>query len=268
MNQNNFFPTYDAVIKSAPKDYIKLKYVINSLKHLNPQPSKIYIISPDGFKPTDTIYDEKLVSIFDDEVFPGADRNKILHRKNWVFQNFMSVFQDVTEQEYYLDIQSDNFFVNNVDLFENGKPKFFISPQHSHYHKPYFNFSKTMFDIERLAPDSFIVEFMMYNKSITKQILSGYESFNDLFDKSCEIIGPKCYLADQELYGNWCLKNAPDVYIVEENVKTKMIGKHYPDNFNEEEIQSVLSEVYPEDVAVSLHTWGDEVFNQGMIQGK
>jgi hypothetical protein len=255
-------PKYDTVIKSAPKDYIKLKYVINSLKHLNPQPEKIYIISPDGYLPTGTNYDDKLISVKDADVFPGCDRDRLKHRKNWVYQNFMSVFQNVTQENFYLDVQSDNFFVNDVNLFENGKPVFFISPQHSHYHQPYFTYSKTMFDLDRLSSDSFIIEFMMYNRTITKEMLSKHQSFNNLYDKSCEIISPTCYMADQELYGNWCVKHHPDLYLIRENIKTKLLGKHYPNNYSEQEIIEIIHKNDYEEVAISLHTWGDEEFNR------
>lgn len=251
---------FDVLIKSGTKDYGKLKHVINSIKFLNPQPSKIFLINPTGYRPNSTNYDDKIVVVKDEEVFPNCDRTKISHRKNWCFATFIALFQDVTEQDYYFDMQSDNFFVNPINLFtEDKKPIFFMSPQHSHYHQPYFTFSKKMFDLERVGDDSFIIDFMMYNKNITRRMLAPYGSFDNFFKIACENINEESYPTEQDCYANWCLKNNIN-YHIQKNVQTRLLGKHYPNGWTEDEIIKVLSADKFEEVAVSLHTWGDEDF--------
>lgn len=251
---------YDVIIKSGVKDYCKLKNVINSIKFLNPQPSKIYLINPDGYRPENTNYDDKIVTVRDEEALPGCDREELKYRKNWCFSQFISLFQDVTEQDYYLDIQSDNFFLNEIDLFdEEEKPKFFMSPQHSHYCEAYFKFMEHMFDLERIADDSFIVEFMMYNKKITREFLKKYNNDHKIFFKeACEITKKECCISDQDSYANWCLKYHPEKYQVVRGVHTELKGKLYPETYTEEEINDILQ--YYKDttaVAISLHTWND-----------
>jgi hypothetical protein len=249
---------YDVIIKSGIKDYIKLKYVINSIKYLNPQPSKIFLINPDGFKPNNTNYDDKIVVIRDEDVFPNCDRNRITYRKNWCFATFIALFQNITEQDYYFDIQSDNFFIKPINLFtENNEPIFFMSPQHSHYHQQYFNFSKKMFDLERIGDDSFIIDFMMYNKNITKKMLEKYENFENFFNEACEHINYNSYPTEQDSYANWCLKHN-NYYKIEKNVQTKLMGKTYPDNYNEFEIENILTNTFDNVVSISLHTWNDQ----------
>jgi len=255
--ETNKNPKYDVLIKSGTKDYVKLPFVIETIKFLNPQPEKIFLINPDGFKPEGTSYDDKLVAVKDEVVFPGCDRQKLNHRPNWCFATFMALFQDVTEQDYYLDIQSDNLFVNPVELFnEEGKPKFFMSPQHSHYHQQYFNYSKSMFNLDRVGSDSFIIDFMMYNKKVSKEILEPYGDFNNLYEKSCEIINGNCYPTEQDLFANWCLKHKPDMYEVVTDVQTKMMGKTWPANYTSKEVEDILKKYKDSDLtAFSIHTW-------------
>ena len=252
-------PKYDALIKVGRKDYAKLSHVIQTIKHLIPQPSKIFVISPDGVRPEGTSYDEKIVVVKDEDVFPGVDRDEIPLRKNWCFATFMALFQDVTEQDYYFDIQADNFFMKPLSLFkEDGTPIFFMSPQHSHYHQPYFNFSKKMFDLERVGDDSFIIDFMMYNKNITKELLAPYGSFEEFYKEACRNINKASYPTEQDCFANWCLKHHPGMYEVQKGVVTRLMGKNYPENYSGDEIEQILnSGMYPDEVAVSLHTWGD-----------
>jgi hypothetical protein len=247
---------YDVLIKSGQKDYTKLKHVINSIKFLNPQPSKIFLINPDGYRPEGTDYDEKIVVVKDEEVFPNCDRNRILYRKNWCFVNLMAVFQDVTEQDYYLDIQSDNFFIKPLNLFtDDDRPIFFMSPQHSHYNPAYFNFSEKMFDVGMIGDDSFIIDFTMYDKRITKTMLDKYGNFENFFDMACANINSNCYPSDPDSYANWCLKHDLG-YHVEKNVQTTLMGKIFPLNYTEEEIITILDEHKDSDsVSISLHTW-------------
>jgi len=251
---------YDVIIKSGLKDYQKLKYVINSIKFLNPQPSKIFLINPTGYRPDSTDYDDKIVVIKDEMIFPNCDRNRIPHRKNWCFATFIALFQDITEQDYYFDIQSDNFFVKPINLFtEDNRPIFFMSPQHSHYHQQYFNFSKKMFDLERVGNDSFIIDFMMYKKSVSKQMLEPYGNFDNFFDEACKNINGDSYPTEQDCYSNWCLKRGIDYEIIT-NVQTKLMGKTYPENYSEEEVKNILnSNSFGNDVvSISLHTWNDQ----------
>jgi len=252
------YPKYDVLIKSGTKDYAKLRHVINSIKFLNPQPSKVFLINPDGFKPENSDYDSKIVVIKDDEVFPGCDRKNIVHRPNWCFATFVALFQDVTEQDFYLDIQSDNFFIKPLDLFsDEGKPIFFMSPQHSHYHLPYFLFSQKMFDLERVGDDSFIIDFMMYNKKMSKEMLKPYgDDFNVFFNEACKNITSKIYPTEQDCFANWCLKHHSGEYSIQKDIQTILEGKDFPKNYTEQEVENILNtRVFNDEIAISLHTW-------------
>lgn len=251
-------PSYDVIIKAAKKDYFKLEFVVESIKFLIPEPNKIYIVSHDGFLPKiKSKLKEKIVIIKDDEVFPGLDRNRILYRKNWIFSMLVALFQDFTVCDYYLDIQADNIFTSDVILFNNSNlPRFFVSENHDHYHKPYFDFSLDLFELDRQVNYSFIIDFMMYKKSVTKDMLKKYGNFYKFFEKAILKINSEFYPAEQELYPNWCIKNNIEYEIVRD-VKVNFNGIYFPGKFSKLQINSLIkrSKDY---LALSIHTWGDE----------
>ena len=42
-------PKYDLVILAHPKDYVKISFCLQAcLKHLEPKPEEIYLVTPDG----------------------------------------------------------------------------------------------------------------------------------------------------------------------------------------------------------------------------
>lgn len=254
-------PPYDVTIQAAPKDYHKVLLAVNSLQWLRPQPEGIYIISPDGYMPSGTDYDHKLVAVTDDEAMPGCDRSKLHYHPNWCFQNLMTLVQDVTANVWVLDTDADNFFVKPLSLFtEQGKGRFFVSPQHSGYHQPYWRFSRKMFGLERVAPDCMIMDFMLYNKHLAHEIFAGYESLVALFERYCDVVHRECLLSEQELYGNWCLTHHPDAYELTVGAPVRVYGRHHPYNWTVENVQAILDDPQRvgDAIAVTCHTWGQE----------
>jgi hypothetical protein len=198
---------YDVVIKSGRKDYFKLNMVVDSIKYLNPQPSKIYILSEDGYLPTGTDYESKLVAVADCDVKPLISRNRLNHRPNWNWINLVSLFQNFTEQDLYFDIQSDNFFLQPIDLFdESGRPKIFRST--ANYTnvcgwQPYFNFSESVFNLPKMSSGfSYIIEFLMYNKNHLKKLTDMYDTFDSMMEVIYSNVNGNSYPADQEIFGN------------------------------------------------------------------
>lgn len=198
---------YDVVIKSHPKDYYKLDLVVESLKYLKPQPENIYILTPDGFYPKNTSYDSKIIYITDEQVTPFIDRSKLTHRPNWNWINLVTIFQTFTENDLYLDVQSDNFFIKEIDLFnEDGKQKIFQSSYNgcnNEGHKPYFNFSEKVFNLPKMNYGySYIIEFLLYDRKKLSKLLDGYSSFEELLKCCYNNVNQESYPADQEIYGN------------------------------------------------------------------
>lgn len=249
---------YDIIIKSGVKDYYKLPWVIESLKWLNPQPEGVYIISPDGILPDSVRYSSIMHAVKDKEVFPGFDRRRIKHRPNWTTTSIMALFQDVTKNDLYLDVQSDNVFTQEIDLFTGDKPNFFISPQHAHYHQPYFSFSEDAFGLSKDSEniDSFIVEFMMYDKNIAWELIASYGDIDYFLNYAVTIINDSCYPADQEIYGNWCLQKHFGDHEFLYNIQTYIGSHYYPEKWTAEEILFLINDPANKDyVAMAFHTW-------------
>ncbi len=198
---------YDVIIKSHPKDYYKLDLVVESLCYLNPQPDNVYILSPDGFYPKNTSYESKIIPIKDEEVTPFIDRKRLEHRPNWNWINLVSILQEFTKNNLYFDVQSDNFFLKQIDLFNSsGKEKIFRSSFNEINnigHKQYFNFSEKVLDIPKFNTGySYIIEFLLYDKSKLKKLFEKYSNTEELLEACYNNINSESYPADQEIYGN------------------------------------------------------------------
>ena len=86
---------FDVFIVSAPKDHNKLPYVIDSIRtNLCDSCGEIIVVSP-------TPIDIKIEGVkqFRDEEVLTIQRNLIPHRPNWIFQQFLKLFQDVTKND-------------------------------------------------------------------------------------------------------------------------------------------------------------------------
>jgi hypothetical protein len=256
---------YDIVIKSHEKDYCKLKFNINSFKYLNPQPSNIYIVSKDGYAPSGTDYDNIIKTIKDEEVVPFIDREKISYRKNWSWCNLISLFQNFTENDYYLDVQADNFFLKNIDLFEEGKPILYNTtnnPNNNWIWSPYFNFSKLIFYVDKVSiGSSYITEFILYNKNYTKMLLSEYSDFNSMMNFIYININSDSYPADQEIYGNFIESKLKDKYKIKLNTPIILMGIESKNEIDEKFIEELISTAKiqnNEALALSYHSWWDD----------
>jgi hypothetical protein len=252
---------YDIVIKSSSKDYHKLGLVVESIKFLNPQPSKIFILSKDGYKPKDTAYDSIIQTVMDSDVTPFIDRTKLNHRPNWNWINLVSLFQNFTEQDLYFDIQSDNFFVKKIDLFDSdGKVKIFRSTANitnANGWKPYFDFSEKIFDLPKMSNGfSYIIEFLMYDKNHTKKLLEQYDSFDNLLEIIYKNINNNCYPADQEIFGNLAEKHFKNEYCFVDNFPVHFTGSEKDPSY--EEVVNYINQVkeyLPNIYSCSFHTW-------------
>lgn len=254
-------PNYDVVIKSHPKDYFKLPEVINRLKYLNPVFDNIYLVTPDGFIPN-SIYTDLIIPIKDSEVYPYIDKSRFSHRPNWAWVNLVSLTQEFTKNDLYLDVQSDNFFLNELELFtSDGKPKLFkttVNPNNNSRWSGYFDFSRNMFGIDKVTyGSSFIIEFMMYDK---KKLLKLLDNFNDkkhMLEKAYQLVDDYHYPADQEIYGNLIERFFQDEYEFVGPIETLLTGDDILDN-NMKKIERYIRNIelsYPDATACSYHTW-------------
>lgn len=253
---------YDVVIKAHQKDYYKLDLVVESLRYLNPQPENVYILSPDGFYPQGTYYDDKIVYITDDQVTPFIDKTRLNHRPNWNWINLVSILQTFTENDLYFDVQSDNFFTQPVDLFDsNGRPRIFqsISQEcNNKGHRPYFEFSENVFDLPKMGEGySYIIEFLMYDRRLLKKLIDQYDTFDFMMETIYNNVNQQSYPADQEIFGNLIEKHFPNEYEIVKNVPVEIAGSYYVSPPREELVQFIenTKQNKKECISCSYHTW-------------
>lgn len=252
---------YDVVIKAHPKDYYKLPYVVDSLKHLKPTFENIYLVSPDGFLP-ECNFSDKIIAIKDEDVKPFIDKTKFSYRYNWAWVNLLSITQEFTKNNLYFDVQSDNVFINDIDLFdEEGKPKLFrtkVNMANNQEWAPYFNFSRAMFGLGKATiGSSFIIEFMLYDKKKLSKLYENFESKQLMIEQAYKNVSKSSYPADQEIYGNFIEINYPEDYNIVGPVETYMTGK-FSEYDELEEFLQYIEEIrikYPNALACSYHTY-------------
>jgi len=252
---------YDVVIKSHKKDYYKLPYVISSLKHLRPAFDNIYLVSEDGYVP-DCDFMDKIIPIKDKEVAPYIDKSRFKYRYNWAWVNMLSLTQEFTKNDLYFDVQADQIFLKDIELFDGGgRPRIFTTKANMANNgewTPYFNFSRDMFGIDKITHgSSYIIEFMMYDKNKLKKLYENYESKQSMIELSYESINPNSYPADQEIFGNLIEKDFSDQYEIVGPIETYITGKFAGENDPHEFLKYIegIKQNYPNAIACSFHTY-------------
>lgn len=259
---------YDITMKAHPKDYYKIPLTMKSLVHLNPQPESIYLISPDGHVPDSGAYSDIIVPIRDDEALPVIDKNRFIGARGndriagHAWANLMSLVQDVTKNDFYLDVQADTFFLKEIKLLdEEGKPKLFKTKSNlnNNYNQDsaFFSFSKKMFGVEKITlGESYIIDYTMYNKSIGIEISSRIGSVQDMVELAYLIVDGNHHPADGEIYGNFIELNHKDMYNISDEINHTFTGVQGDENSIYEVVKWIEECSINKDLhSCSYHNW-------------
>lgn len=228
-------PVFDVVLPVALKDVDNIDWCIRTIfANINPQ--RIVIIANKQIEnriPQPRL--DKIVFYDEDTLLAGLTLNRIKEimleivgfetRSNWYFQQFLKMaYAYISPFENYLIWDSDTIPLNKIQFFrkENGEEKYLFAISNV-YHKPYFNTLRTLFNgrLKRLTKKSFIVEHMMINKNIMKEIIQDIESNagikgNYFFEKILYSINKDeiayAGFSEFETYGNYLLNYYPNFY--------------------------------------------------------
>jgi hypothetical protein len=240
----------DLLIPAAPKDYHKLPFVMDlARQHLDVD--EIHVVAP-----TELELDGAIVHL-DADVLP-YDREQMRFRPDWIFQQFVKLFQDVTASDWYLVLDADIFVVKRLPLWnKDGKPVLYLGRDQNH--PPYFTFNQKMLGFGKVYDWSFLSECTLYSKALVRDMLAHCGLTRDEFwRKSAEIIGQGCCMADSELYGSYVKRCQPDVYEIRK--LTAKLGGRYKSQpqWTDEEIRQEIAKVKRESPEVdifSMHSW-------------
>ena len=262
---------YEVVICSHPKDFTKLLKVVRfAAFNLVPSPKRFNIIVPD-FAYSDVYKQRKNmeelslgipIKIYSDSQILSQDRDRIRYRKNWIFQQFLTLFNDVTDTDYYLDMKSDAIILRPLRVFDDhGNPQLFVSRSEG-YKEYYWNFSKKMIGLDQENKEySFICDIMMFNKDKINEMIkfADLESSDEFIEKSIDIIDEetRTWLSEYELYGNYVYKEHADLYTIKK-LNRLILGVENKQWDNHNIFHAIGRSTFEEYDMVALNTWTTE----------
>ncbi len=248
---------FDAFIACAPKDVIKLPFTLKSLIQFAPGLNTIHICTPKPITPVNIDFDIKYH--LDKEVLPNIDPLKWRFRPNWIFQQYLKLFQNVTTTEFYLTLDVDTILNKTFNFFEDGKPVWNIGWRQNHL--PYFLFNKYFLNLEKTADHTFICDMNFFNKKIIEQMLYVYGVTAEQFIiRSYDFISDGCHIAEPEIYGNFMEKYYPGTYKYRQ-AKQYVFGKDHSNNpgavpWTRSEIEDIIKQKQSDDYdMIQIHSW-------------
>ena len=249
---------YDIVIVSHEKDFNNIKFIVE-YAHKNLRFDSIHLILSEREVYNDidllkTLTDKPIFKHNENDILK-IDKSRIKNsRPNWIYQMLLKMFQNVTNNDNFLIIESDCIILKDINFFEDEKTIFYLTRDQNH--TPYFNFSNKILGLGREYNHSFISEFMMYDKKIVNDLLDkcGCKTVYDFLELIYNNVDSECYPADYELYGNFCYKYYKDNFIIK-NLSYNFFGRdNIPHGYQDQEIINIIEQSSDKD-AVSFHTW-------------
>jgi hypothetical protein len=247
--------TYDVILPCAPKDVKKLPFVIESLQEHLVDKNNIIIVTPKAITPV--ISDSKIQYTTDKEVL-NIDPFVFNFRPNWIYQQCIKLFQNITSTDYYLTFDVDGVLNKKMNMFEDGHPIWYYGWRQNNL--PYFLFNWYMFNLEKVSNHTFIGDMCFFNKTIIKEFLDNCNLTVDEFIKrSAKIISLPAHLSESELYGSYVSKYHPDLYKfkpLKQFHYGKSLSTNSPDGWDKDEIKNLIGKYKNSDYdIIQMHSW-------------
>lgn len=251
---------YEIFIPCAPKDFNKLKFLIASLRQNLGGWTCLRLCVPRGSIVPNDVMDSFESIHFDSDIL-DVDLGRIKHRPNWQMQQMLKLFQDVTEHDLFMTIDSDVIINRPLPMFEEDGRRI-IWMGHEQNHRPYFEFQERMLGLPRVYPHTFISDTNFFSKKLISEMLagSGY-TIESFIEKSFSVIGPDCYMGEPEIWGQYVHKHHPEKYSFREAAQRtfakETTGKPFEfQAWSDTEIQNKIQEMANTDVDLfALHSW-------------
>lgn len=243
---------YDLFIPVAPKDEIKLQYVID-YANKNLLHKKIYVCSPHSI--TNKITDSNIQYIRDKDVLDLPNKSSISFRPNWTYQQFLKLFFNFSESEYYFALDADTIITKPLNLFENEHPIWYYGWKQNHF--PYFLFNKKFFNLDKTLDHTGIGDLGLFNKTIIKTFLNytGVNSGKELLEKIGNKTNVVFHFSEYETYANFANTYYPNLYTFK-HIKQQNCGRdlNQGQQWNNKDIEHII-EQYKDKTILSLHSW-------------
>jgi hypothetical protein len=247
---------FDVFIPIAPKDLFRIKLILKYLRLNVDLINNIHICTPCKI---DKISDfDNIIYHTDKDILPYVKPSNWKFRPNWIFQQFLKLFQNVTETEFFLTLDSDTVIVNKLDFFEKDTPIWYYGKDQneSQYHK----FNKVMFGLEKKATHTYIGDIGFFKKSVIEDFLK-YTKLTpeEIINKSYDVVDVSCHISEFELYGNFLETYHTNLYKVKQ-LKSLHKGKFqhnpYLSNWDKDEVIKLINEGKNSGCdVVNMHSW-------------
>ena len=199
------------VIVAHEKDFSHIKFIVKeSEKNLNFESIHLILSERSPYEELEVLKQitSKPIYCHKETDVLKIDKERLQYRPNWTYQIFLKLFQDVTKNDDFLIIEADAVILKPLEFF-NGEKNIFYLGRNS-FHEPYFTFNKNVLGLTKRFKNSFICEFMMYNKKMIKDMLikSNCETPQDFLELLYKNISEDCVPADYEMYGNFMYEHS------------------------------------------------------------
>ena len=255
----------EAVIPAAPKDYVKLPYVLPGLFNTG-HIGHIHIITPQPAQLTyRRVRADKRVSLHaDQDVFP-FDYSKYTYLPNWLYQQFLKLFQNVTKPGWFVVSDADTILMKKIDFFtdekhkpQNGFPRMFTTKGKHKRIQAYDDFNGFLFGEHPRPAVPVLNNIALYHTDVIEGMLQFLEMDRfELADKVFSNARPQFYPAEAEMYAAYYVMSAyiyPFTYLMHP-LANQPTGKYGSEKYNEKEVIHILKNAWPEADTVCIHNW-------------
>jgi len=249
---------YQVVMPVHPKDHTKLSYIIERVFWFT-EASAIHIMAYDPVGVHNSFSPDSRVHVHDEHSILPESRGifpDIRQGQGWYFQQFLELFQDVTDTDWYIGLNCDLLFNSPYPVFKDGRPVQVLSRDKNSQREHYNPFNRAMFGPTFAdAPWNYLSDASLYNKRITRQMAEslGYDVAG-FMRRSAELINLKHTPGDANLYMHYVHNVYPSLYRLAE-LSNAMNGLYNGGIWSRDKIDAAI--LLNRDAAtISFHTWG------------
>lgn len=209
---------YDVLIPVGKRDVARVGFCVESLRWLDPQPDSVTVVTPDpALVPR---LDRPGVRVVRDS--DVLDLERVGPQGNWVFQQFIKLFQGVTENSLYMTVDSDLVFLRPFKVFaDDGRPLFWRFPL-AGAHGGFQSFMRDAWGLEGPKAHSMVCHMMMFDRKFVQEMLDvfvrlhpcpeGMGRVEHLYRYAAERSCDKWCISEYESYASYMEARHPGVY--------------------------------------------------------
>lgn len=262
---------YDIFLVCAPKDYLKIPYCLNGIHRNMRGYQNLYLCTPHVLPPKMVATIHYPVHYRIDMKVLTATPQRWRHRPAWVYQQFIKLFQRVTENDWYFVIDCDTMINKQLPVWDNAdNPIWYISWEQNN--PAYYNFNQKMFGYGRVYDHSFLADMGFYRRAYVDEMLNHhkYDTRDKFIQKSYSIVGPDCYPSEADIYMSYMIKRHPDVYTITQlhNKCDAMEGRDpLEDLYSKKQIEDHIKKMSKTDFdTFAIHSWIDRSHNKWQLK--